>query len=311
MVVSAGVTAMPGGSGRCGGRMSILGVHGIGNGKYFTQAGEDLVSATEAIGADWLGWMSRGGAKYAPGRPMPEALPVAYYADCLARDVAMGAADVESLDPVGRELFVTWVEEVGRERFGAQWATEVGQNAAHKWLVRRPAEAMVRHFGQSLCDLLARASDSLAGYFDPQDTSRREKARQRVAEAIRLYRPRAVLAHSLGSVVTYEALCADPELGKGIELLVTLGSPLGVPRVVFERLAPTPDGRGIRPPGVGVWVNLADVGDPVALPPGRLGERFEGLDEDITVSLDVLNPHGARNYLMCRQMTAVLGKHLR
>lgn len=110
--------------------------------------------------------------------------------------------------------------------------------------------------------------------------------------------------------MVYEALCADSDLGKGIELLVTLGSPLGVPRVVFERLDPKPGARGIRPPGVGTWVNLAEIGDPVALPAGRLTERFDGLDEDIQVSLNVANPHSVKNYLGCRKFAEVLQTYL-
>ncbi|WP_216590250.1 hypothetical protein [Streptomyces brasiliscabiei] len=290
--------------------MSILGVHGIGNRKYFSRAGNDLALATENIGADWLKWLEWGRARHTPVQPSLAVLPVAYYADCLAQDIPMGTADVENLDPLGRELFVTWVEEVGKERVGAQWADQVSQNGIHKWAVAKPAAALVKHFGQGTCDVLARASDSLSSYFDPQDTGRREKARQRIAEAIRKQRPRAILAHSLGSVVTYEALCAEPELGDGVELLVTLGSPLGVPHVVFERLDPLPRDKGIRPPRVGAWVNIADVGDPVALPPGRLGERFEGLDEDITVSLNVLDPHGVKNYLRCRKLAEVLKNYL-
>ncbi|MET7869430.1 hypothetical protein [Streptomyces cyaneofuscatus] len=296
--------------------MSVLGVHGIGNRRYFTKAGNDLALANRAIGADWLRWIGQGGAKYAPARPPLEALPVVYYADCLDHDIPMGTADVESLGPLGRELFVTWAEEFGRASLGEQWAGQISQNGTHKWLVRKPAEALVKHFGEQVRDLLARASDSLACYFDPLDTGRREKARQRVADALRECRPRVVLAHSLGSVVTYEVLCADPDLGEGIDLLVTLGSPLGVPRIVFDRLDPAPGVKGvagvkgIRPPRVKRWVNIADVGDPVALPPGRLGERFEGLDEDITVSLNVLDPHKVKNYLMCRELADVLGKHL-
>ncbi len=60
-------------------------------------------------------------------------------------------------------------------------------------------------------------------------------------------RARAVLAHSLGSVAAYEALWAHPDLR--VELLVTLGSPLGMPDVVFDRLDPAPkDRQGTSPP---------------------------------------------------------------
>jgi hypothetical protein len=59
---------------------------------------------------------------------------------------------------------------------------------------------------------------------------------------------RVVIAHSLGSVVAYEYLCRDQP--GSVESLVTLGSPLGIPHVVFDRLSPSPvDGVGVWPAG--------------------------------------------------------------
>jgi hypothetical protein len=97
------------------------------------------------------------------------------------------------------------------------------------------------------------------------DGQAREAATAAVADAVRRYRPDVVLAHSLGSVVAYEALHAEPDLRVG--LLLTLGSPLALPRVIFDRLRPAPiDGRGSRPRGAARWVNIADPGDIVAVP---------------------------------------------
>lgn len=76
-----------------------------------------------------------------------------------------------------------------------------------------------------------------------------------------------VVAHSLGSVVAYEVLCALPE-SAGLSF-VTLGSPLGLPNLVFDRLQPQPrprgDGvRGHWPAPARAWTNIADAGDVVA-----------------------------------------------
>lgn len=78
---------------------------------------------------------------------------------------------------------------------------------------------------------------------------------------------RVVVAHSLGSVVAYEVLCAAA--GPAGLSLVTLGSPLGLPNLVFDRLQPEPGrrGDGIRghwPGPVRAWTNIADTGDVVA-----------------------------------------------
>lgn len=68
-----------------------------------------------------------------------------------------------------------------------------------------------------------------------------------------------VVGHSLGSVVAYEALCTD---AGSVRALVTLGSPLGIRNLIFDRLVPEP---GRWPGGVRSWTNVADAGDVVAL----------------------------------------------
>ncbi|MFE2977303.1 hypothetical protein [Streptomyces sp. NPDC059258] len=71
-------------------------------------------------------------------------------------------------------------------------------------------------------------------------------------------RTELVVAYSLGSVVAYEALCAHP--GWRDLTLITLGSPLGVRRLVFGRLLPPPHSDSARwPVPVKAWTNITDV----------------------------------------------------
>jgi hypothetical protein len=84
------------------------------------------------------------------------------------------------------------------------------------------------------------------------------RVRARVAPTTRL-----LIGHSLGSVVAYEALCANPDWR--VHTLLTLGSPLGVPGLVFDRLTPRPQNGKGEWPNVERWVNIADNGDIVAL----------------------------------------------
>jgi pimeloyl-ACP methyl ester carboxylesterase len=87
---------------------------------------------------------------------------------------------------------------------------------------------------------------------------------------------RIVVAHSLGSVVAYEALCAHPEWN--VDTLITLGSPLGIRKLVFDILQPAPsNARGTRPK-VRQWINIADEGDIVALEK-KLDPLFGGVDD--------------------------------
>src|SRR5262249_15249766 len=64
-----------------------------------------------------------------------------------------------------------------------------------------------------------------------------------VATAIQHTRPRIVIAHSLGSAVTYDALWTRPHPDS--DLLLTVGSPLAMPDIVYPRLCSHP---GIRCP---------------------------------------------------------------
>ncbi|MET9002065.1 hypothetical protein [Amycolatopsis sp. NPDC004169] len=97
-----------------------------------------------------------------------------------------------------------------------------------------------------------------------QDQQLRDAARRAVRKLITT-ETRVVVAHSLGSLVAYEVLAAIPD--HQVQALVTLGSPLGIPNLIFHRLDPTPrDGLGAWPgPDRLVWTNVADYGDVVAL----------------------------------------------
>ncbi len=77
---------------------------------------------------------------------------------------------------------------------------------------------------------------------------------------------RVVVGHSLGSVVAYEAV---RQLGLELDLLLTIGSPLGLDRVIYPKL--TPDASF--PEAVSRWVNVADRNDFIAADP-TLADRF-------------------------------------
>lgn len=73
--------------------------------------------------------------------------------------------------------------------------------------------------------------------------------------------PAIVISHSLGTVVSYEALHDWP--GE-VPLFVTVGSPLAMRTVVRPRLRPTP---ACTPPGVRRWLNFWDRDDIIVARP--------------------------------------------
>ena len=99
----------------------------------------------------------------------------------------------------------------------------------------------------------------------------RRAARARVEAAVGPD-TRVVVAHSLGTLVAYETLCAHPEWG--VTDLVTIGCPLAAP-MIHAQLDPGPaEGVGSWPGSVRTWTNVADPDDPAAGNP--LDGRFAG-----------------------------------
>ncbi|MEV0235238.1 hypothetical protein [Nonomuraea sp. NPDC050786] len=242
----------------------VLAVHGI----RCRQGGLDPVQAAAALAGKWQPDLAKGFAAAGFTSPVPE-IRAAYYAHLLTAAEAQGAGDderVESLSAEEASLAWAWLRAAGvPDPADAQGPVTKPVRQGVDWLARR------RRVPVSLLGRIAVAFAREVHAYLARPEWRRQ-ARAQVAEAIGEHRPRVVLAHSLGSVVTYEALHAHPDLE--VELLVTLGSPLGLPGGVFDVLEPGPvDGKGARPPGVARWVNLADPGDLVAVPQ-RLGDRF-------------------------------------
>lgn len=120
---------------------------------------------------------------------------------------------------------------------------------------------------------------------------------------------RVLVGHSLGSVVAYEFLArfAPPQ----VELLLTAGSPLGIPNLIFDRLTPAPAGGvGAWPGLVASWVNVADANDVVALRK-QLASLFPAPGGGTGVLDHVVNngdkPHEISSYLNAQQSGEALG----
>ena len=109
---------------------------------------------------------------------------------------------------------------------------------------------------------------------------------------------RVVIGHSLGSVVAYEALCRNP---KNVVSFVSIGSPLGIRNLIFDKLTPHPNTSGIGawPGPVKYWTNIADKGDIVALEK-KLAPFFSKRVKDILVC-NGSDAHDATRYLTTKE----------
>jgi PGAP1-like protein len=131
-----------------------------------------------------------------------------------------------------------------------------------------------------------------------RDRALREEIETCVREAI-TPDTRVVVGHSLGSVIAYEVLAASAA-DLGVTTLVTLGSPLGIPNVIFDRLTPPPEhGKGSWPSCLDRWHNIADPGDVVALVK-KLSPLFGGGVTDWLVH-NGAKAHDAKPYLTAEE----------
>lgn len=278
----------------------VVGVHGINCYRYCTEAGTPQAAA-ELMAAAWSTALAEG-ADRAP-QAGTGSLAVAYYANLLHKATAQGtAADLKWLSEGERSVLMDLVRDLGAPPQVAQGPGTVPVRQAAHWLAAR--------FGGVAVGSVAVFCREVQAYLGTPDSGKREAVRDTVAGVIDARRPRAVVAHSLGSVVTYEALWHRPDLK--VDLLLTIGSPLGMPRVVQDRLVPPLDqrtGRGATPPGVTTWVNVADRGDLVAAT-GSLADSFGGVTQEPDITIGPVAFHAATSYLRHPVVAAHLAPYL-
>ena len=106
-----------------------------------------------------------------------------------------------------------------------------------------------------------------------------------------------VVAHSLGTIITYDVLSEPALKDRRPNILVTVGCPLGIDNVQ-DRLR---DGAGrpnLIPAGITEWTNFADRFDPVAIE-ATLRDEFKpnNLIEDEAVNNAAQNNHDLTGYL--------------
>ena len=246
-----------------------------------------------------------GGVGLAGGRLTEAAVRCAFYGDLFrlpGRHLAGGDPLIraQDLDQFEQDLLAAWWGEAARTD-----AAVVAPDA-RTLAVRTPrgVQSALRALSGSRF-FAALGERALLGdlrqvrdYIHKQEI--REEARQRVAAAVGPD-TRVLVGHSLGSVVAYEALCANPEWPVG--MLVTLGSPLGIPHLIFDRLEPAPaltasagpGPRGRWPGPARAWVNVADQGDVVALVKDL--RAVFGPEVDCWLVDNGANAHDVRPYL--------------
>jgi hypothetical protein len=140
-------------------------------------------------------------------------------------------------------------------------------------------------------------------YMGPLRNEIRNRIKEEITPDVQI-----VIGHSLGSVVAYECLAAlQPP---NVRLLLTLGSPLGIRNLIFDKLEPAPiHGRGVWPGSVPYWVNVAYRGDVVALEK-KLAPLFGDRVQD-RIAMNGSHAHDASPYLRARVTGEAIASGLR
>ncbi|MET7456283.1 hypothetical protein ABZT03_31280 [Streptomyces sp. NPDC005574] len=289
---------------------AVVLVHGIWN----RQRGLSATAAAAELAAEGRKRLRYGLVGAGLGHiPLPT-VAMAYYADLLAdeqpQEPQSGDGGLEDLTPDQLAEAWQWLVAAGvpqEPEAQAGWLAPVRQGLG--WLVRhRSAPSLTARAQRQLTERLGRLvvavlQDTDAYLSRPQ---RRQAVRDVVARAVSDTRPQVLVAHSLGTVVAYEALHAYPELR--LDLFVTVGSPLGLP-ALLRKLEPEPCGlRGTRPPGVAHWINIADAGDLVAVPP-ELGGAFP-VNAHASTEIGLFDLHTLGGYLANGVTAAAIAPYL-
>ncbi|WP_204037899.1 hypothetical protein [Micromonospora qiuiae] len=204
-------------------------------------------------------------------------------------------------DPLDQELLLAWWAEAARVDPGVSGPAATTRLRT-PYMIQRALDALSHsRFFTGLADhLLIGALRQVRRYLTDHDI--RHRIRQRVLDTL-TEDTQLVVAHSLGSVVAYEALhmigTSSPRA------LITLGSPLGIRGMIFDRLLPAPQAHvGLWPSGITSWTNIADRGDIVALVK-TLAPLFQGALADFAVHNGV-KAHDVRPYLTSQETGAAI-----
>ena len=284
---------------------SILCIHGIGQ----------QLKGEEIVATEWRAAL-RDGMKLAGAEseelPSDRDIAVAFYGDLFREKDTKGFDAPYQLVDIDEgfetDLVRAWLhaaETSSPPTGGAE--VDVGLKSGwQRETVQRLAVALLRNrFFAALSErLFVGALKQVTRYFTDADT--RRAVRLRFAAQLD-YDTRLVIAHSLGSVVAYEALC---ELkSEVVPNFITLGSPLGLPNLIFHRLEPTPiNNKGAWPVDVASWTNISDRHDIVAAVKA-LAPLFPGV-RDLQVSNEAL-AHDASPYLTAKATGGAIREALR
>lgn len=229
------------------------------------------------------------------------------------RDFALDAASVEALVAQGAVTKRDQEEASSLRRRLARWVFLLGD--------RLPF--LIPHIATERMELHLRDLKRYVQNRSEIAEHTRQILKMSLRQARDAGRPILLMAHSMGSVIAYESLWQMSRANREpmqIDLLLTMGSPLGQ-NYIQKRLKGSDAIGNVRyPDNISSWVNLSAVGDLTAIKP-ELRSSFRGmLQGGLLADIDdrqidnwfrldgVLNTHSEYGYLANSETAAIVSK---
>ncbi|MFI2721335.1 hypothetical protein ACH5AI_34245 [Streptomyces collinus] len=268
--------------------MRLVFVHGRGQGE----------SSSEDLREKWVTALEAGAKAAGISLPVPIDLEVPFYAKTLDEATAGGPHGAiirgsdEAPDPIEAELLIELAKRAGitNAEISDELDEPVVARAPENWQwVLAAGRLLSRRFPFLGKDFIRRFTADVHAYLHWRHA--RDPVNKLFIDGCG-DGPAIVVSHSLGTIVAYWAL-TEHKSPPRVPLLVTLGSPLGIDAV--KKKLPRPLGK---PPSVDIWLNAADIRDPIALFPRLDRDTFPAEIENRTeIHNPHDNPHGISGYL--------------
>jgi len=252
---------------------------------------------------------------------------MAAFGDLFLAEGAMGSGeDLEDLNPeqlsVAEELAAEWLQRAATRESHPDHETAVRElgylNSDHEVM------GLKEDIGRSIIHAAARLPWFALGAVAVAERSVMKSLsqvtkymtdsslRKQIHERVRPHvgpETRVIIGHSLGSVVAYDIAT---RMGEALPLLLTLGSPLGLRNVIYDRLDPQPP---TYPAMVRRWVNVADLNDLIAAEPDltalfNRAKPAEALFECGWIVENGAKPHQGEYYLGKREVGQPIAESL-
>jgi hypothetical protein len=263
---------------------SILCVHGIGQ----------QLKGEEIVASEWR-MALRDGMRLVGIResdlPPDSEIVVAFYGNFFrAKTTKSGDRPYELADispGLEEDLINYWLSATDKfaQRGSLDFENQASKSGWQPGFVQDGAMALLRlpFFAHLTEQLFVGALRQVSLYF--QNSQVRQEVQLKLASYL-TRDTKLIVAHSFGSVVAYETLCHFQS--DNAPAFATLGSPLGIPNLIFDRLEPRPVfGVGHWPGSVPEWINIADRHDMVAAVK-RLAPLFGPTVRDVSVENEAL-----------------------